>query len=54
MDLRYDKRADALYIELKKGKVEKTVEISDRVIHDLNKKGDILGIELLNVSRISY
>ncbi len=50
MKANYDKVADAMYIEVKKGKIHKTVEVSDFVLHDLDAKGKILGIELLNAS----
>ena len=35
---------------LRKGKVAKTVEMSDNVIIDLDKKGNLLGIEMLDAS----
>ena len=50
MKLNYDKIADAIYIQIKVGKIDSTMEISDVVIHDLDKNGNILGIELLNAS----
>jgi uncharacterized protein YuzE len=51
MNIQYDKIADAVYIQLKKGKIQSTVEISDIVLHDLDNKGNVLGIELLNASK---
>ena len=48
MNINYDKVADAIYMTLRKGKVSKTVEMQDRVIVDVDKKGNILGIELLD------
>jgi uncharacterized protein YuzE len=50
MNVTYDKVADAVYIQIKKGKIEKTVEVSGIVMHDLDKKGNVLGIELLSAS----
>lgn len=50
MKINYDKVADAMYIQVKKGKIHQTVEVSDFVIHDLDAKGKIIGIELLNAS----
>ena len=44
----YDKMADALYITFQKGKVFNTLKLSDRLIVDLNKKGNTLGIEILD------
>ena len=50
MNINYDKIADAIYFKMKEGKVEKTLEMNDRLIVDLDKKGNVLGIELLDAS----
>ena len=50
MKITYDKIADAMYIYLNKAKVFKTVSITDRLLIDLDKKGKILGIEILDAS----
>ena len=44
----YDKIADALYITFQKGKVFNTLKLSDRLMVDLDKKGNTLGIEILD------
>ncbi len=51
MEIRYDKEADAMYIEFRKGKFAKNKKIDDFTIIDLDKEGKILGIELLDVSK---
>ncbi len=51
MKISYDKEADALYIEFKQGKFDKNKKIDDFTILDLDKEGNILGIELLDVSK---
>lgn len=51
MKISYDKMADALYIYLRKGKVAKTKKVTTRFLIDVDKKGNILGIEMLDVSR---
>jgi uncharacterized protein YuzE len=51
MKFTYDKIADAAYMTLRKGKVSKTIEMSDNVIIDLDKKGNLLGIEMLSASK---
>jgi uncharacterized protein YuzE len=51
MEINYDKEADAMYIEFRKGKFTKTKKIDDFTIIDLDEKGNILGIELLEVSK---
>lgn len=51
MNIDYDKDADALYIEFKRGAFGKNKKIDDRTILDLDKKGNLLGIELLDASK---
>ncbi|MEK7640933.1 MAG: DUF2283 domain-containing protein [Patescibacteria group bacterium] len=51
MKINYDKYADALYIEFKKAKAHKTVEERRGVLVDFDKKGTVLGIEVLNYSK---
>ena len=50
MKITYDKIADAMYIYLNKTKVFKTVKITDRILVDVDKKGKVLGIEILDAS----
>ncbi len=50
MKIQYDKKADAMYIYLRKGKVAKTIKINNRVLVDVDKKGNVIGIEMLEVS----
>ncbi|HLD03120.1 MAG TPA: DUF2283 domain-containing protein [Candidatus Nanoarchaeia archaeon] len=51
MEIEYDKETDALYIELKKGTFAKNKVINKDTIIDLDKNGNVLGIELLFVSK---
>ncbi|MBI2649947.1 DUF2283 domain-containing protein [Candidatus Woesearchaeota archaeon] len=50
MEISYDKEADAMYIEFRKGEFDKNKKIDDFTIIDLDKEGKLLGIELLEVS----
>lgn len=50
MKIQYDKKADAMYIYLRKGKVAKTIKINNRVFVDVDKRGNVIGIEMLDVS----
>ncbi len=50
MRIKYDKSADALYITLKKGSVAKTKE-QKSYLADYDKKGDLLGLEILKYSK---
>ena len=49
INIRYDPETDALYFTLKNGKVFETREKGLTLI-DYNKKGDILGVEIINCS----
>lgn len=51
MEINYDKEADAMYIEFIKGTFAKNKKIDDLTIIDLDKDENILGIELLEVSK---
>ncbi|MEK9207869.1 MAG: DUF2283 domain-containing protein [Patescibacteria group bacterium] len=50
MKTKYDKKTDAVYIELAKGKYEATRKISDAILVDEDEKGKVLGIEILDAS----
>ena len=50
--LEYDSSCDVLYIRLKREKVAESEPISDNVILDLSKKGEILGLEVLGPTPI--
>ena len=52
MQVNFDKSADALYIKLKRGRVKKTFARGDNFIVDLDSKGNILGFEILQYSKI--
>lgn len=51
MNIKYDKIADAKYIRIKKGKVAKTQKKKPWFLLDLNKDGEIIGVEVLNASK---
>jgi uncharacterized protein YuzE len=52
MKVKLDKKADALYITFKEGEIYNTIPQGDYCIVDVDKKGDILGLEILNYSKI--
>lgn len=53
MKISIDSKAGAAYIYLKKGSVHKTLEISSDLLVDLDKKGNALGIEILNLEEVA-
>lgn len=48
----YDPEADVLYILLKEGPVEDTVEAGEDVFIELDEKGEIIGIEIWRASNV--
>ena len=51
MKIRYDKKVDAMYIKLAKGKYNSTRKVSDVILVDEDKKGKVLGIEILDATK---
>ena len=51
MKITFDKEADAVYIWFSTGEFASNKKIDDDTIIDLDKDGNILGIELLSVSK---
>lgn len=47
----YDKKADAMYIWLRKAKYDISEELAENVVIDLDKNGRIIGIEVLDASK---
>ena len=47
----YDKESDSLFIYLREGPEDAFEEIAPGINIELNKKGEMIGIEILNVSR---
>lgn len=56
MKFEYDKEVDAAYIYLehpiKEGEAKKTIELNENIIIDFNENGKLLGIEILDASKI--
>ncbi len=51
MKITFDKEADAVYIEFSNLKFSSNKKIDDNTIIDIDKEGNIIGIELLSVSK---
>lgn len=50
MNIRYDKKTDALHITLKKGVYDVSKKITDTILVDTDKEGNAIGIEILDAS----
>ena len=46
----YDRESDAAYFSVKKGKVARTIKLDKWLLADVDKKGTLLGVEMLFVS----
>ncbi len=51
MKISYDPKTDSLFLELAKGKYERSKKISEDILVDYNKGGKILGIEILSAKK---
>lgn len=56
MKFEYDKQVDAAYIYLqypiKHGEAKKTIALNDNIIMDFNKNNKLIGVEVLNASKV--
>ena len=49
--VKYDRVADAIYIRLREGRVVESDEVAPGIIVDLNEDNEVIGIEILWVSK---
>jgi uncharacterized protein YuzE len=47
----YDPEADILYIVVREGPVEDTLEVDEDIFIEVDEKGEIVGIEVWNASK---
>ena len=50
MKIEYDREVDALYIRLQEKNVARTVEIDEGLNIDLDEKGKLIGLEVLDAA----
>ena len=50
--INYDPKSDAIYMGIKRGIEEEFVEVSPGLNVELNSRGQVIGIEILNASKI--
>ncbi len=51
MKIEYDKEADALYIQFRDVRVDDNIDIEEGVTVDLDERGHIVGIEILDATK---
>lgn len=52
MKISYDKKVDAMYIKFRNGQYDHTKKVTDDVLVNVSKKGEVLGLEILDASKI--
>jgi len=50
--LKYDMEVDCLYVSISSGRGNSTVELSQRIAVDVDKANKVLGVELIDASRV--
>ena len=50
MKLKVDKESDAIYFRLDDSKIIESEEVTKGIILDYNESGNVVGIEILNIS----
>ena len=53
MKVTKDEKLDVAYIRLRHVKVEETIELRPGIIFDLDKKGNVIGIEVMSVEKLA-
>ncbi|MGH8528552.1 MAG: DUF2283 domain-containing protein [Nevskiales bacterium] len=53
MKLKVDEKADALYLRLDDSKILESQEVSPGIVVDYNDRNEVVGVEILNLSRRS-
>jgi uncharacterized protein YuzE len=51
MKLHFDKEADALYLRLDNSRILESEEVAPGVVLDFNERNEVVGIEMLAVSK---
>jgi uncharacterized protein YuzE len=54
MFIEYDSDQQVVYIKIREGKIAKTIEYKDELFLDLDKRGELLGVEMLNMKDSKY
>lgn len=53
MKITKDTKNDLAYIQFRKGRVQKSIELSPGLIFDYDKAGEIIGIEILSLKKLA-
>lgn len=50
--INYDPKSDVLYLGIKRGPEEEFIEISPGINVELDQRGRVIGVEILNASKV--
>jgi len=53
MKVKKDTKLDVAYIQLRRGKVVQTVELRPGLLFDLDKNGEVVGIEVMSLEKLA-
>jgi len=53
MKVKKNVKLDVAYVQLRKGRVAKTVELKPGLLFDLDKHGEVLGIEVMSIEKLA-
>jgi uncharacterized protein YuzE len=53
MKIEKNEKLDIAYIQLRKGTIKETLEMRPGILFDLDKSGEILGIEILSLKKLA-
>lgn len=53
MKVKKDVKHDVAYIHLRRGRVAETVELRPGILFDLDKHGEVVGIEVMSLEKLA-
>jgi len=53
MKVKKDAKLDVAYIQLRRGRVAETIELRPGLLFDLDKKGEVVGIEVMSLEKLA-
>lgn len=53
MRVKKNTKLDVAYVQLRRGAVAKTIELRPGILMDLDKNGEVIGIEVLSIAKLA-
>lgn len=51
MKIKKNVKLDVAYVQLRRGRIAQTVELRPGLLFDLDKKGEVIGIEVMSLEK---